>query len=59
LGQGKFRVERNPAAKAWVFQDTGEVRLLGAPREVLDGMELEELLARVRRIAGQGALDGR
>ncbi|MCC7261055.1 MAG: hypothetical protein IT369_00900 [Candidatus Latescibacteria bacterium] len=58
LGQGKFRVERNPAAKARVFQDTGEVRLLGAPGEALDGMELEELLARVRRIAGQGAPDG-
>ncbi|MBM3279860.1 MAG: hypothetical protein FJY95_17530 [Candidatus Handelsmanbacteria bacterium] len=58
LGQGKFRVERRPAAKPRVFQQTGEVQLHGAPGASLDGMELEELLARVRRIAGQEAQSG-
>lgn len=55
LGQGKFRVERNPAAKPRVFQGTGEVQLYGAPGASLDGMELEEFLSRVRRIAEEGA----
>lgn len=57
LGQGKFRVQRNPAAKPRVFQDTGEVQLYGAPGASLDGMELDEFLGRVRRIAEEGPGD--
>jgi hypothetical protein len=57
LGQGKFRIERRPAAKPRVFQETGEVRLHGPPGPSLDGMELEEFLGRVRRIAEEGAGD--
>jgi hypothetical protein len=55
LGQGKFRVQRNPAAKPRVFQDTGEAQLYGAPGASLDGMELDQFLAKVRRIAEEGA----
>lgn len=54
LGQGKFRVQRDAAAKARVFQDTGAARLYGARGASLDGMELEEFLSRVRRLAKEG-----
>ncbi len=57
LGQGKFRVERHPAAKAQVFRNLDGVQMWGAPGPSLDGMALEELLARVRRIAERGEGD--
>lgn len=57
LGQGKFRVQRNAAAKARVFQDTGEARLYGAQGAGLNGMELDEFLSRVRQLVKEGPAD--
>ncbi|MBI2502407.1 MAG: hypothetical protein HYW07_04135 [Candidatus Latescibacteria bacterium] len=57
LGQGKFQVQRDAAAKRRVFQDATEARLYGVQGASLNGMELEEFLSRVRRIAGEGPGD--
>lgn len=57
LGQGKFRVQRDGAAKARVFQDAGEARLYGTQGATLDGVGLEEFLSRVRRLAKEGPAD--
>lgn len=59
LGQGKFRVQRDAAAKARVFQDAGEARLYGAQGASLNGMDLEEFLSRVRGLVKEGPGDGR
>lgn len=60
LGQGKFRIERPAAAKARVFQQAGGAVLHGpAGNEALSGMPLEEFLARVRQLAGEGGADER
>lgn len=57
LGQGKFRVQRDAAAKARVYQNAGEARLYGTPGASLDGMELQEFLSRVREVAKEDAGD--
>jgi len=60
LGQGKFRVARDAAAKPRVFQQPGGAALYGAAgAEILNGMPLEEFLARVRKLAGEGGADER
>ena len=57
LGQGKFRVQRDAAAKPRVLQDTGEAQLYGAPGTTLSGMSLEEFLSQVRHLAKEEAGD--
>ena len=57
LGQGKFRVQRDAAAKPRVRQDAGEAHLYGGQGSSLDGMELEAFLSRVRRISKEGPAD--
>ncbi|MSR82271.1 MAG: hypothetical protein EXS58_05020 [Candidatus Latescibacteria bacterium] len=57
LSQGKFRVQRDAAAKLRVRQDAGEARLHGGQGASLDEMELEEFLSRVRRLAKEGPGD--
>lgn len=60
LGQGKFQVERGGAAKPRVFQQAEEAALYGTPgAETLNGMPLDEFLARVRGFAGEGGADER
>ena len=54
LGQGKFRVQRDAAAKPRVIQDTGEYGTRGAG---LDGIELEAFLAKVRQLVKEGGDD--
>ena len=58
LGQGKFRVQRDAAAKPRVFQDTGAAQFYGAPGATLSGIPLEEFLTQVRQLVKEGGGDG-
>ena len=57
LGQGKFRVQRDAAAKPRVFQDTGEAHLYGAQGATLSGMPLEDFVSQVRQLTKEEAGD--